>query len=544
MKRRLAFIILLVFVFILFTFPVPVNAQTTYYVDDNGDDENNGGSGDPWATITYAVSQVSANDTIIVKNGTYSENIVLASDSGLAGLTIRSENGYDTTTVYSADYTSVFDIRVNNVTIDGFSIYRAEDPNQVGIYLNAAEGCVIQNNLIGWNSDAKNWFGIYLDNNANNNLITNNNCDHNDEAGIKLNQSNGNTIANNTNSDYSPGYGIQLVGNSVGNTISYNTLNYIDGWGIHLQGGCENNIIVGNDLSYNAGGIEMGANNNIIYLNSLVDNSAYTIYCNGSVTNTLTSPSKVCYFHDSTSYQEYLGNFYGVDYTGSDDGTGGRVAGDGIGDTNLPHDIYNVGDDYYPLSGVGSLQLVQAWYLSGDSTMYKADLGKGPGTVQLTASGGSAVWVSDEAASGVTFSNDNWTGQVVFTSAPAADDTFTVEIGSSTGGSNFDAGGPDTTITGDGSTTYYTYATDASQVSVSSGQYLAIKITNNSGNTYSVKTGGAWSYTSNPDTGAPAYPVPELSTFILLGTGAVVIIVYLLLKRHKIGYSGYNQKSG
>jgi hypothetical protein len=48
-------------------------AQITYYVDDTlpGDDGNNGGSGDPWKTITWAVTQVADGDTIIVRPGTY-----------------------------------------------------------------------------------------------------------------------------------------------------------------------------------------------------------------------------------------------------------------------------------------------------------------------------------------------------------------------------------------------------------------------------------------------------------------------------------------
>lgn len=48
-------------------------AQTTYWVDDQGNDGNFGtSSGTAWKHISYAVTQVSAGDTIKVMPGTYS----------------------------------------------------------------------------------------------------------------------------------------------------------------------------------------------------------------------------------------------------------------------------------------------------------------------------------------------------------------------------------------------------------------------------------------------------------------------------------------
>jgi len=71
-------------------------------------------------------------------------------------------------------------------------------------------------------------------------------------------------------------------------------------------------------------------------------------------------------------------------------------------------------------------------------------------------------------------------------------------MGSSTNGTDFTAGGPDATLTGNGSKTAFTYETNVSAFTVSAGQYLAIKITNNSASNYAVQTGGAWSYCSSP----------------------------------------------
>ncbi len=69
--------ILLIAVFILSTIAltIPISAATTYYVDDAGDDGNDGSSGSPWLTIQHAIDTATAGDTIIVEEGTYTENI-------------------------------------------------------------------------------------------------------------------------------------------------------------------------------------------------------------------------------------------------------------------------------------------------------------------------------------------------------------------------------------------------------------------------------------------------------------------------------------
>ncbi|GAJ12993.1 unnamed protein product, partial [marine sediment metagenome] len=132
-----------------------------------------------------------------------------------------------------------------------------------------------------------------------------------------------------------------------------------------------------------------------------------------------------------------------------------------------------------------------------------------------------------------TFASSAWTGQVVFTSAlsdgPPAH-TFTVEIGSSTDGSDFTAGGPDATLTGDGLATVFPYTTDAASFTVTNGKYLALRITNNSGSSYNVTTGLTWSYTDSPSS-EPGYPVPELPTIILLSLGLAGLGIYYWLRK-------------
>ncbi|MBP8976205.1 MAG: T9SS type A sorting domain-containing protein, partial [Bacteroidetes bacterium] len=112
----------------------------------------------------------------------------------------------------------------------------------------------------------------------------------------------------------------------------------------------------------------------------------------------------------------------------------------------------------------------------------------------------SNIWIADQATL-IDINipgTDSWTGQIVFTSAPANGETFTVEIGSSTDGSDFIAGGPDATISGKDTVTVFTFETDSRAFTVSAGSYLALRITNNSSKNYAVKTGSAWSYCSSP----------------------------------------------
>ena len=180
----------------------------------------------------------------------------------------------------------------------------------------------------------------------------------------------------------------------------------------------------------------------------------------------------------------------------------------------------------------------QTWYLNNDNVMYRGVTDKASEDVVIGASG-SNIWTSDEATStDVTFASSAWTGQVIFTSAPTgggSPHTFTVEIGSSTDGSDFTAGGPDATLTGNGNEQVYSYTTDAASFTVTSGNYLALRITNNSGSDYNVYTGVTWSYTTSPATN-PGYPVPELATIFLFGSGLTCLGGYFLIKRRAKSY--------
>ena len=92
MKKN--YIFTLIFI-LLFSF----SYSATYYVAtaaNGGSDGNTGTEASPWLTLTYAVSQASGGDTIIVGPGTFSSECNIHVTSSQSGLTIAG-HGRDET---------------------------------------------------------------------------------------------------------------------------------------------------------------------------------------------------------------------------------------------------------------------------------------------------------------------------------------------------------------------------------------------------------------------------------------------------------------
>jgi parallel beta-helix repeat protein len=115
-----------------------------------------------------------------------------------------------------------------------------------------------------------------------------------------------------------------------------------------------NNTISGNTIADStAAGILMADSyNNSIVGNTLQDNEEHVFFWSQSSDNVFLGNNFMNNPHggldgllcNNTWSREGRGNYWN-DYYGSDDGSGGRVAGDGVGDTELPcHGV-----DYFPL---------------------------------------------------------------------------------------------------------------------------------------------------------------------------------------------------
>ena len=198
-----------------------------------------------YPTIQDAINALNDGDTIIVKDGTYRENVVVDKR-----LTIQSERGPNFTTVQAADPSNyTFKIVANYVNISGFSIKNATinvhnhiyDPN-AGIYIDNAGWCNISDNIISNNYFGIKIYSIYSNNKISNNIIKNN------EVGIfifSFHYFSYNTVIGNIISTNKIGVEIQY---SRGNTIVENTIIRNSDYGIYLLYPSSKNNIYRNDL--------------------------------------------------------------------------------------------------------------------------------------------------------------------------------------------------------------------------------------------------------------------------------------------------------
>jgi parallel beta-helix repeat protein len=263
---------------------------------------------DDYPTIHQAVNAANSGDTIIVRDGTYIENV----DVNKPHLTIRSENGAASTVVQAKNSKQhVFEVTADYVNISGFTVKGAIG-SYSGIRLKNTEYCSMSNNNV-----LNNGYGICLWSSSNND-ITNNYVNSNVYNGIFLYSANNNNIK--------------------GNTIMKENLDTsYDNPGIWLDYS-RNNIFANNNiLNYKYGIYSRGSSNNMVYLNNFINN-ANNIRPTGS-TNTWNSPSKITYIYNGNAYTSFLGNYWD-DYTGSD------LDRNGIGDTSYRIDLDN---DFYPL---------------------------------------------------------------------------------------------------------------------------------------------------------------------------------------------------
>ncbi len=236
---------------------------------------------DNYATIQGAVNNAAAGDTIIVRDGTYPENVKVNKR-----LTIRSENGPANTIVQSPEGVNdhVLTVTADHVHINGLTVKNATGKNEAGRYDYAglyisAHHCNITDNLA-----MNNAYGFFLSESSKNTLI-NNAASGKIGDGIYVTNSNYNTISNNT-VKLNQRYGIRLY-SSHNNTVRNNNVSN-NGYGIRLGGSHNNTIEKNNVQSSTYDGFYLFYSNN----NSFVDNTANQnkydgFFINASYNNTL-----------------------------------------------------------------------------------------------------------------------------------------------------------------------------------------------------------------------------------------------------------------
>lgn len=135
-------------VFVLAAFTLQANAQT-FYVASGGSNENgNGSQGDPWATISFAIDQVSDGATILVAAGTYNGRVRL-DQAFQNGITIRSATPYQAKLRHNSG-AAVICFTCQGVSLEGFDI--AHSANNTGALViqiqSTARRVTLRNNII------------------------------------------------------------------------------------------------------------------------------------------------------------------------------------------------------------------------------------------------------------------------------------------------------------------------------------------------------------------------------------------------------------
>lgn len=255
-----------------------------------------------YSTIQEAINAAQNGSIIVVSSGVYHEHILINKTLTLLGV------DKEDTIIDGSNGSDVVAITADDVLFEGFTV-RNSSMDSTGIALAHSTGSVVRGNVVTLNG----W------------------------AGIGLSESNTTTVSDNIISSTTGstigliwGDGIMLSSSS-NNTINYNVITGSTVAGISLESS-DNNTILGNVLEDN--GYVMFfptiSNDNAIFQNSFMRVNNYATLGPGASNNTWSVGGR--------------GNYWD-DYTGLDDGSGGRVAGDGVGDTNIPWH----GVDDYPL---------------------------------------------------------------------------------------------------------------------------------------------------------------------------------------------------
>ena len=436
----------------------------------------------PFTNIMDAVDSCLAGDVVLVHDGTYTESVdIVTSD-----VTVRSENGYLSTTVvtpdpYDADG-DVFSVATDNVTVQGFTVYGDE----TGLWLEQCHGCNVISNRFGYD-DAHGSSDAGLSGHRAIGCTIAGNVFTGNEMGMWVEEAEQCLLANNMFTSNAV-VGFELAGGD-GNAVVGNTISHHSRFGMVL-GEETHCIVTRNEFSHNGEhGIKLSKSTSCqLWLNDIVSNGVSNV-ATASSSNRWYSRVPVSYEYGNAPRNGYLGNFY-------DDRTGDDVDGDGIGSVAYGTDG---GNDLYPLWQSHRAYPLEAWWLGADDMLYLDDVTDPRGETSLPAET-SAVWLEPNAfPSPIHFTvSDSWTAQFTAHPAPGNGQTFLFEVGYSSDGTGFVAAGPSGTITAAGGTPFLRCTNAVGPFIAPAGSRLAVRITNNNGSEHSIAAGGPWSFVSTP----------------------------------------------
>jgi PGF-pre-PGF domain-containing protein len=231
-----------------------------------------GGNGE-YTSIQDAINNASSGDSIVVKPGTYTENLIVDKS-----VSIVSESGNpDDTIILSESYgVDVIHVTADNVIISGFNITTSsifyenvpdDDPTiyYSGIFLDRVKGNMIKDNTISYNC-----IGVYLDC-SNDNTLENNKVFSNN-AGLLLLSSDRNSLINNKVTSKFNGIYMNMAWD---NSFVSNTIYSCSNNGISLSDS-PNATITDNNISFCNNGIRVGFG---AYNSTFTENTIFSNNC-------------------------------------------------------------------------------------------------------------------------------------------------------------------------------------------------------------------------------------------------------------------------
>ena len=194
--------------------------ENTYYISENGSDENDGSYEKPWLTLKKAVNEIKAGDTVIINDGVYDETETAAIDADSVQIRCIKTSGAKIIYPYGKGIV----INGNNVKISGLRFEEnnaadtAESENGAIITVHGKDAMLCENEIYG--------SGILLDGALNskisNNIIRDSKAEQ--TAAISIVNASENCSAWN-NSIVSEGYGSIAAGVKIDGALNCKILN-------------------------------------------------------------------------------------------------------------------------------------------------------------------------------------------------------------------------------------------------------------------------------------------------------------------------------
>ncbi len=234
-------------------------------------------------------------------------NYIDGCDFGIRITTGNEPNMITENTIYSNNgYGIILEFCYNNIVINNYFYWNVD----YALFLDWAYNSIIKNNFFEYNN-----YGIYFYRSHNNN-ITDNTFMNNGEVSLPTSASI--TLAKSSDNNFT------------GNTIATSKM-----LGINISDSSDNNVF---------------------HHNNIINNPYQVVLDNGTCSGNV--------WDDGNGE----GNYWS-DYNGLDDGSGGRTAGDGVGDTLISHPYTDQGNGYYQLDNfplmkpAGIIFLYEGWNL-------------------------------------------------------------------------------------------------------------------------------------------------------------------------------------